>query len=88
MLALNKFLTNYCGFQINEDSSRYVFASSSFTEEGVKTVVSSAQNFVGRHLTIRLNSMLQAVEFPTGVSNLDSGLTNVDRDTFTLEKKY
>jgi hypothetical protein len=27
------------------------------------------------------------VKFPTGISNLATGLTNVDRDTLTLKKK-
>ena len=34
-------------------------------------------------LTIGGNAMLQTVELPTGVTNLDSGLTNVDAETLS-----
>ena len=32
--------------------------------------------------------MLQAVQFPAGISNLGSSLANVDRDTFPLQIKW
>ena len=31
--------------------------------------------------------MLQAVQLPAGVTDLDTSLTNVDRNTFTLERE-
>jgi len=34
-------------------------------------------------LAIWLNSVLKAVELPTGVTNLDTGLANVNADDFT-----
>ena len=34
------------------------------------------------HLAIRLDSVLEAVEFPTGITHLDSGLADMDRDAF------
>ena len=69
---------NYSGFKIDKDSSRNVFACSSFREESVEGVISSANGLVGRHLPIRLDSMLQAIEFPTGIANLATGLTNMN----------
>jgi len=38
-------------------------------------------------LTIRLDAMLQAVEFPTGITNLAASLANMNGDTLTLESK-
>ncbi len=79
-------LTDDGGFQIDEHSSRDVFAGAGFAEEGIKTVVAGSDSLVGWHLTVRLNAMFQTVEFPAGISDLNSGLANVDRDTFTLKK--
>ena len=78
------FLTDNSGFQVYEDSTRNVFSRSSFAEKGVKGIITTADGFVARHLAIRLNSMLQAVQLPTSISNLNSGLANVDRNTLTL----
>lgn len=33
------------------------------------------------------NSMLQAIEFPTGITDLDTGLANMHRNTFPLQWK-
>ena len=78
------FLTDNSGFQVYEDSTRNVFSRSSFAEKCVKGIITTADGFVARHLAIRLNSMLQAVQLPTSISNLNSGLANVDRNTLTL----
>ena len=56
-------------------------------EEGVEGVVSSTDGFVGGHLPVWLYAMLQAVELPTGIANLHSSLSNVDRDGLTLKKR-
>ena len=36
------------------------------------------------HATIGVDAMLQAVKFPAGVTSLDTGLTEMDRDTFYI----
>ena len=38
-------------------------------------------------MTIGLDAMLKAVELPAGVTNLATGLADVDRDALTLGKK-
>ena len=38
---------------------------------------------LGTHLAIRLDPVLQAVELPAGVSDLDTGLTDMDGDDLT-----
>jgi len=66
------------GFKIKEDGSGDVFSSSGFREESVEGIISSSDGFVRGHLTIRLNSVFETEEFPTGVTNLDTGLSDVN----------
>jgi len=76
-------LIDYGWFQVNEDGSWDVFTSTSFAEEGVERVVTTTDGLVTWHLTIRLDTVFQTVQFPTGVTDLATGLTNMDGDTFT-----
>jgi len=62
-----------------------VFASSSLAEERVERVISSSNGLVTRHLTIRLDAVLQTVQFPAGIAHLDSGLADMDADALTLQ---
>jgi hypothetical protein len=55
-----------------------VFASTSFTEEGVERVITTTDGLIGGHLTIGLDSVFETVELPAGVTDLDTSLTNVD----------
>jgi hypothetical protein len=71
------------GFQIQKDSSGDVFSGSSFTEESVEGIISSSDGFVGRHLSVRLDSVLQTEQFPAGVADLDTTLSNVNRNNFS-----
>jgi hypothetical protein len=64
-----------------------MLASSSLTEEGVEGVVSSSDGLVTGHLTIWLDPVLQTIELPAGIANLDTSLTHMDGDTLTLEKE-
>ena len=61
--------------------------SSSLAEEHVKGVVAPANGLVGRHLPVRLDTVLQAVQLPAGIADLDTGLSNMDRDALTLQRK-
>ena len=71
------------GFKIEEDASWDVLSSSSFGEEGVEGIITSSDCLIGGHLTVRLNAVLKAEQFPTGVTDLNTSLTNVDRDNFS-----
>ena len=66
------------GFEIEEDGSGDVLASTSLGEEGVEGVVTTTDGLIGGHLTVGLNTVLEAEELPAGVTNLDTGLTDVD----------
>ena len=64
-----------------------MLASSGLAEEGVEGVVTTSDGLVGGHLAVGLDAVLQAVQLPAGIANLDSGLADVDRDALTLEKR-
>jgi hypothetical protein len=74
---------NDSGLQIDEHASRNVFASTSFREKGVESIITSTNSFVRGHLTIRLDTVLQAEKLPAGVTNLDTSLVNMNTDGFT-----
>ncbi len=69
--------------EIEEDGSWDVLTSTSLGEEGVESVVTTTDRFIGWHLTVWLDSVLKAEEFPAGVTDLDTGLTDVDRNDFS-----
>ena len=80
----SSYFINDGWFQINEDGTWDVFASSSFREESVERVVTSSKGFITWHLTIRLDSMFQTVKLPASIAHLATGLANVDGDAFPL----
>ena len=43
----------------------------------------AADRLVQRHLAVRLDAMLEAVELPAGVADLDAALVDVDGDHLT-----
>jgi len=69
--------------QINEDGAWDVLAGSSLREKGVEGVVTTTDGLVRGHLTIRLDTVLQAVELPAGITHLDTSLANMNGDNFT-----
>ncbi len=68
------------GFEIEEDTSRDVLSSSGLGEEGVEGVVSSSDGLIGRHLSVGLDAVFQAEKFPASVSDLNTSLSNMNRD--------
>ena len=70
--------------EIEEDGSWDVLASTSLGEEGVESVVTTTDGLIGGHLTVRLDSVLEAVQFPAGVAHLDAGLALPKQKGFEL----
>ena len=66
------------GLEIEEDAAGDVLASTSLGEEGVESIVTTTDRFIRWHLTVRLDTVLEAEELPAGVTDLDTGLTDVD----------
>lgn len=65
-----------------------MLSCSSFTEEGIERVVATANGLVTGHLTVWLNTMFKAIQFPAGIANLNSCLTHVDGDTLALHENF
>ena len=64
--------------EIKEDGSWDVLASTGLREEGVESIITTSNGLVRWHLTVWLDTVLEAEKLPAGVTNLDTGLTNVD----------
>jgi len=73
---------NDVGLQVDEDGARNVLSGASLGEESVERIVATADRLVGWHLSIGLDSVLEAVQLPAGIAHLDSGLADVDADAF------
>ena len=78
--------TDDSGLQIDEDGAGHVFAGTSLTEESVEGVIATSNGLVAGHLAIRLDAVLQAVELPARVTDLNTGLSDMDGDAFALKK--
>merc|ERR550539_302598 len=76
-------LVDNSGLQVHKDSPGNMLPGSGLGEESVETVVSGSDGLVRRHLAIGLDAVLQTVELPAGVANLDAGLADVDTDALT-----
>jgi hypothetical protein len=57
---------------IDENCSWDVLAGTSLREKGVEGIIAAADGLVGGHAAVRLNAVLQAVELPAGVTDLQS----------------
>jgi len=66
------------GLQVEEDAAGDVLAGTSLGEEGVESIIATTDGLIGWHLTVGLDAVLEAEELPAGVTNLDTGLTDVD----------
>merc|ERR1712166_845350 len=75
-------LVNHGWLKIEVDGTRNVLASACLGEKGVEGIVTTSNGFVGWHLAIRLDAVLQAVKLPAGVASLATALADVDRDAF------
>jgi hypothetical protein len=82
-VSTSPYLVNDSRLQIYKNSAGNMLSGSSFAEESVECIVSATDSFVAGHLAIRLNAVLEAVKFPASISNLDTGLSNVDRDALS-----
>jgi len=74
-------LIDHGWLEIEEDGTWDVLASTSLREEGVEGVVTTTDGLVRRHLAIRLDTVLKAVELPATVTDLATALADMDRDT-------
>ena len=71
------------GLEIDEDAARHVLSCTSLGEEGVEGIIASSDGLVGGHLSVGLDAVLEAVQLPARISDLDSGLSDVNGDNLT-----
>ena len=71
------------GLEVDEDGTGDVLASTSLGEEGVESIIATADGLVRGHLAIGLDTVLEAEKLPAGVTDLDTGLTDVNADSLT-----
>jgi len=69
--------------QIDKDGTWDVLSGTSFREKGVEGVITTTDSLIGRHLTIGLDTVLEAKQLPASITDLDTGLTDVNSDSFT-----
>lgn len=81
------FFTYDRGLEVDKDSTRHVLAGSSLKEEGVEGIVMLLGGLLILNLAVGPDVVLQAVQFPARVANLDAALTQVDRDALPLFRK-
>ena len=62
-----------------------MLAGPGLAEERVEGVIAAADGLVAGHLAVGLNAVLQAVQLPAGVADLDARLPHVDGDALALE---
>ena len=53
-------LVDDCGLEIDEDGTGNVLAGTGLGEKGVEGIITATDGLVGRHLTIRLDTVLEA----------------------------
>ena len=70
------------GLEIEVHHARDVLARTSLREEGVQRIIATSDGLVQEHLSISLDTVLEAVPFPAGITDLDTSLTNVVRNSF------
>jgi len=76
-------LIDHRRLKVDEDAARHVLAGASLGEERVEGIIAATDRLVARHLTVRLNTVLQAEELPATVPDLAAGLAHVDEDRLT-----
>jgi hypothetical protein len=64
--------------QVQEDGSWDVLSGTSLREEGVESIITTTDGLIRWHLTVWLDSVLEAEELPAGVTNLDTSLSDMN----------
>jgi predicted TIM-barrel enzyme len=71
-------LITHSRLKVDKDATRNVLAGTSLREEGVEGVITTTDGLVGRHLTIRLDAVLEAVQLPATITSLHTSLTKMN----------
>merc|ERR1719183_321679 len=69
------------GLEVDHHAAGDVLAGAGLTEEGVEGIVSTTDGLVRWHLSIWLDTVLEAEELPARIADLHAGLTDVDTES-------
>jgi hypothetical protein len=59
-----------------------MFASTCLTEKRIECIITATDCLIAWHLTIGLDSMLEAKELPACIANLDTALAEMEAEDF------
>merc|ERR1712153_279265 len=76
-------LIDHGWLEVEVDGAGHVLAGAGLGEEGVEGVITTTDGLVGRHLAVRLDTVLEAVKLPAAITNLATALSAMNRDAFT-----
>ena len=76
-------LVDHSGLKVHKDGTGNVLTGTGLREEGVERVGLDTNGLVRRHLTVVHDTMLEAVQLPAAVTDLNTALTNVNTDDFS-----
>jgi hypothetical protein len=76
-------LIDHGGLQVDHDAAWHMLASTSLGEEGVEGVIATTNGFIGGHLSIRLDAVLEAEKLPASIANLHTTLSEVKAEDLT-----
>ena len=71
-------LINHGGLKVYKHGPRHMLARPGLGKEGVVGVVLAASRLIRGHGAIGTDTVLEAVELPAGVTDLATGLADVD----------
>lgn len=83
-LHYSSLLTDYRGLKVDKHCSRHMVPCPRLAEEGAEGVVVVTCQLIGGHGPVRLDAVLEAVQFPAGVADLHASLAHMNTDTLTL----
>ena len=78
---------NDSGFQINKDGTGHMLSTSGLSKEGVEGVIMSSNSLVRGHLTIRLDSMVEAVDENKNIIIFSSYCLNMNKSSRKFSQK-
>ena len=95
LLLLFFFVVLFCLFclfvlfvcLVDHDATRNVLTRTGLGEEGIEGIVATPNCLVTGHLSIWLNAVLEAEQFPAGIADLDAALAHVKAKNLTHDCK-
>ena len=85
LVGARAHLVDDSGLEVDENCARHVFAGGRLREKGVERVVFHGGPLVALDRSVGADAVLEAIQLPARVTNLATGLSKMNRDSFTHE---